>query len=315
MNTDEGDEIVAPRMHGRESISRFRACRSHLCLSVFICGSIALAFPSFAAITLQDDLGRTVTLRGPAKRIVTLAPFLTELAFAAGVGARVVGVSAFSDYPPEAKKLPVVSSAVGLSIEPLAALEPDLVIAWRDSFRVEDIERIGKLGGAVFVAHGRRLDDVPRLLRAIGSASGADVSSQVSAFEREVASIRAAHSAKRPIDVFLEIWHRPLTTISGGHFMNDALELCGARNVFKDLSGVAPQVAWEEVYAREPFVIVGTGSAASEAQFRANWKAHGPLAAVRAGRLLWAEADTLQRPTTRTPQGIRRLCEALDRVR
>ena len=271
---------------------------------------------SFAApIELQDDLGRSVALTAPARRIVTLAPFLTELAFSAGAGERVVGASAYSDYPAEAKKLPVVSSAAGLAIEPLAALRPDLVIAWRDSFRTEDIERIAGFGAAVYVAVGRRLEDVPRLLRAIGALTSLDVSAQVSAFEREVASLRAAYSAKPKIDAFLEIWHRPLTTISGGHFMNDAIELCGARNVFKDLTGVAPQVAWEEVYARDPFVIVGTGSAASEAEFRANWKERSALSAVRAGRVVWADADTLQRPTTRTPQGIRRLCEAFDRVR
>jgi len=254
-------------------------------------------------------------LPAPAQRIVTLAPFLTELAYAAGAGSRVVGVSAYSDYPAEAGKLPVVSSAAGLSIEPLAALRPDLVIAWRDSFRVEDIPQIEGFGAAVYVAQGRRLDDVPRLLRQIGIATGLDVTAQASAFEREVASLRAAYSAKPRVDAFLEIWHRPLTTISGGHFMNDAIELCGARNIFKDLAGVAPQVAWEEVYARDPFVIVGTGSAANEAEFRANWSERATLAAVRSGRLVWADADTLQRPTTRTPQGIRRLCAALDKAR
>jgi len=286
-------------------------------LSVLICGFLAFVSSACVAapITLTDDFGRTVTLGASAQRIVTLAPFLTELTFAAGAGDRVVGVSAYSDYPAQARALPVVSSAAGLSIETLAALRPELVIVWRDSFRLEDIGRIEGFGAAVYVANGRRLEDVPRLLRVIGAATGLDVSAQVSTFEREVASLRAAYSARPRIDAFLEIWHRPLTTISGGHFMNDAIELCGARNVFKDLSTVAPQVAWEEVYARDPFVVVGTGSAANEAQFRANWGERGTLSAVRAGRLVWADADTLQRPTTRTPQGIRRLCEALDRVR
>jgi iron complex transport system substrate-binding protein len=279
-------------------------------LSFCLCSGAAAS-----SIALTDDLGRQLMLPAPAQRVVTLAPFLTELVFAAGAGNRVVGVSAFSDYPAEARKLPVVSSAAGLSIESLAALRPDLVIAWRDSFRLEDIVQIEGFGSVVYVAQGRRLDDVPRLLRQVGVATGLDVSAGASAFEREVASLRATYSAKPRIDAFLEIWHRPLTTISGGHFMNDAIELCGARNVFKDLAGVAPQVSWEEVYARDPFVIVGTGSAENVAQFRANWSERSTLAAVRSGRLIWADADTLQRPTTRTPQGIRRLCAALDRAR
>ena len=286
--------------------------------SAFICGLvwICIAQASGAeAITLTDDLGRTVTLKSPARRIVTLAPFLTELVFAAGAGDRVVGVSAYSNFPSQAASLPVVSSAVGISLEQLAALKPDLVMAWRDSFRPEDVERVSRFGAAVYIAHGRRLDDVPRLLKAIGTATGQDVSAVVGDFERRVAALKSEYGGKRRIDAFLEIWHRPLTTISGSHFMNDALEICGGRNLFKERAGVAPQVSWEEIYERDPFVIIGAGSAPSEQEFRGNWKARGTLAAVRAGRLLYVDADTIQRPTTRTPEGIRQLCERLDSVR
>jgi iron complex transport system substrate-binding protein len=270
---------------------------------------------SLAAIALTDDLDRKVILTAPAQRIVTLAPFLTELVFAAGAGDRVVGVSAFSDYPTEAKKLPVVSSAIGVSLEQVAALKPDLVLAWRDSFRREDAERLGRFGTAVFIATGRRLDDVPRLLRAVGTATGRDVAPVVRDFEARVAALRARYAGKRPVDVFLEIWHRPLTTISGRHFMNDVLELCGGRNLFKERGGVARQVSWEELFAIEPYAIIGAGSAASEAEFRANWKERSTLGAVKNGRLVWVDADAIVRPTTRTPEGIRQLCEGLDRVR
>ena len=281
-------------------------------LLIAVCGiADALAAP----VALKDDLGRTVTLAAPAKRIVTLAPFLTELAFAAGAGDRVVGVSAYSDYPPKARDLPVVSSAVGVALESLAVLKPDFVIAWRDSFRVEDIARIERFGAAVFVAHGRRLADVPKLLQVFGSASGLDVSRVSARFESDVGALRSKYSGRPRVDVFLEIWNKPLTTISGSHFMNDALDLCGARNVFKDHPGVAPQVSWEEVYVRDPRVVIGTGSAASEVEFRANWSERPTLSAVKADRLAWVDADMLQRPTTRTPQGIARLCEALDRLR
>lgn len=275
-----------------------------------------LAWPVLAApVALTDDLGRSVTLNAPARRIVTLAPFLTELVFAAGAGERVVGVSAFSDYPPEARRLPVVSSAAGVSLEQLAALAPDLVLAWRDSFRREDIERVGRFGAAVFVADGRRLDDVPRLLRVIGAATDRDVAPRVRDFETRVRSLRDRYSARPKVDVFLEIWHRPLTTISGSHFMNDALEICGGRNVFKDRAGVAPLVSWEEVYRRDPSVVIGAGSAASEGEFHANWRSRSTLTAVKRDRLVWVDADTIQRPTTRTPEGIRQLCERLDTAR
>jgi iron complex transport system substrate-binding protein len=161
----------------------------------------AIGSASAAPIALTDDLGRKVELKAPAKRIVTLAPFLTELAFAIGAGHRVVGVSAYSDYPAEAKSLPVVSSALGVSLEQVAALKPDLVLAWRDSFRVEDIEPLERVGAAVYVAHGRRLDDVPGLLRVLGTFTGLDVSAVTSQFRARLADLRARYASRPKVDV------------------------------------------------------------------------------------------------------------------
>lgn len=286
-------------------------------LSAFICGFLAVCFaPANASpISLTDDLGRAVELKAPAKRIVALAPFLTELAFAAGAGAQVVGVSAFSDYPPEAKSLPQVSSAAGFSIEAIAALRPDLVLVWKDSFHPEDVERIGRFGAAVFVAEGRTLADVPRLLDAIGRLSGHDTRAIGARYTAELARLRREYSQRRRLSAFLEIWHRPLTTVSGRHFINDALEICGARNVFEDLPGVAPNVSWEALYARDPEVVVGVGSARDAGEFRAQWRGRDTLAAVKSGRLVFVAPDAIQRPTTRTPEGVAELCAALDRAR
>ena len=100
-------------------------------LSVFIrVTGLWVACGTALAVTVTDDLGRKVELKQPAERIVALAPFLTELAYSAGAGSRLVGASAYSDYPPGAKSLPQVASASGPEIEPLAALAPDLVLAW-----------------------------------------------------------------------------------------------------------------------------------------------------------------------------------------
>ena len=268
-----------------------------------------------ASISLKDDLDRTVELKQPALRIVTLAPSLTELAFSVGAGDRVVGVSAYSDYPPEAKELPQVSTAAGFSIEQIAALKPDLVLAWRDSVRREDIERIERFGAAVFVAHSRNFEDVPRLLRAIGALTGRDGAGPAAQYEAKLAKVRRDYAGKASLTALLEIWNRPLTTIAGRHFMNEALEICGARNVFQDLGGIAPVVSWEEVYRRDPQIVVGASSAATREEFRANWHERPTLAAVRSDRLVFVDADRIQRLTARTPDGIAALCEAIERVR
>jgi iron complex transport system substrate-binding protein len=267
------------------------------------------------SIALTDDLGRNVKIERPAQRIVALAPFLTELAFAAGVGDRVVGVSAYSDYPEAARALPQVSSSAGFSLEAIAALKPDVVLVWRDSMRADEVERIQQFGAAVYVANARTLEDVPRALDAIGRLADVDVSATSRGYRAQLAQLRKTFSSRRKLRVLLEIGHRPLMTIAGRHFMNEALDICGARNVFVDLPGVAPLVPWEQVYSVDPEVVVGAGSEGSRLRFEENWRVRPTLSAVRNGRLVYVDADTFLRPSLRLVQGITQLCEGLDRAR
>lgn len=280
---------------------------------------VGLALAAFATqgtpIRATDDLGRTVQLAQAPQRIVTLAPFLTELVFSAGAGDRLVGVSAFSDFPREARALPVVANAGGPSLEAIAALRPDLVLAWRDSVRPEDLERFAALGIPTFAVQARHVEDVPRLLLAVGELTGRDVSRSAAGFRARIQALRAQYARRPRLVVFLEIWHQPLSTLAGTHWINEGLEVCGAENVFRDLSGVAPVVSWEELYRRDPPVIVGAGSVGNDADFLARWRTRPALSAVKARRLLFVDADLLQRPTLRLAEGITRLCEGLEGMR
>src|SRR6185436_5253805 len=134
-------------------------------------------------------------------------------------------------------------------------------------------------------------------------------------FRATLAGLRAAHAGKPRVRVFIEIWHRPLTTIAGRHWINESLDLCGGENVFGELADVAPVVSWEELYARDPRLVIGAGSSGGEASFRADWSERATLPAVKAGRLAWLDADTLQRPTMRLAEGVRALCSAIDAAR
>lgn len=274
-----------------------------------------VAHAAAAAISLADDLGRRVELKRPAQRIVSLAPSLTELVFTAGAGERLVAASEFSDYPPEAKKLPRVSGAGTVSIESVAALHPDLVLAWEDGTSRSDIEHLAALNIAVYVAHARTFDDVPRLMGALGALLGKDMRAAADGYSRSLAELRREYAGRKPVSVLLEVWHLPLTTIAGRHFINEALATCGARNVFADLPGVAPVVSWEEVFRRDPDAIVGIDSAQGEARFRALWSERAALRAVKEGNLVYLDADPLQRLSARTPAGVAAMCAAIDRVR
>jgi iron complex transport system substrate-binding protein len=276
--------------------------------------AVALSLSSGAApISQVDDLGRKVEIAAPAKRIVTLAPFLTELVFSVGAGDRVVGTSEHSDYPPEARKLPQVASAAGISIESVAALQPDLVFAWQDTMRPADLERLQALGIPVFVAQARSILDVGRLYGTIERFSGVKSPEPLRQFHEKLR--KSLRRLDRPaVRVFLEVWHDPLTTIAGPHWMNEALAFCGGTNAFQDLAGVAPVVSWEAFYARDPPVIVGAGSAPDAAAFRARWRDRNTLDAVKNDRLVFVDADLIQRPTLRLADGVAQLCDGLKRV-
>lgn len=276
---------------------------------------LAAALPARAEVALTDDLGRRVALPAPASRIVTLAPSITEAAFAVGAGARVVGVSAWSDHPPQAARLPVVSSAFTIDLEALARLSPDLVIAWKDSFRAADIPRLEALGARVFVVQSRTLAEIPRLLAVTAALAGGDAGPATREFESRLGAARARFAGRTPVRVFLEISHRPLMTIAGAHFMNEALAACGAANVFADLAEVAPQVSWEELYARNPQAVVGTGPEAGEEAFRRDWAERASLEAVRRGKVAYVASRALGRPSPRVVEGIEALCLAVDRLR
>jgi len=283
--------------------------------ALLIAALFAVAVPTHAQLTFKDDLNRALILKAPAKRIVTLSPSLTELVYAAGAGDLVVGVDSLSDYPPEARKVAQVPTGDKFTIEAIAAIKPDLVFAWREGIRRDDIERITAFGATVFVAQARNLSDIPRLLEIVGRMTARDTTPQVSDFELRLEAVRRANAGKPRMSAFLEIWNRPLTTISGNHILSEALEVCRAENVFRELPGSAPKVSWDDVAREDPYVIVGAGSASSVEEFKSNWQIRAGLSAVRADRLVYLESDAIQRPTPRTPEGIAQLCAVLDEVR
>ena len=277
--------------------------------------ALVLALPASAQLSIRDDINRMVIIKKPATRVVTLAPFLTELLYEAGAGDLAVGVDEHSDYPPQAFSVPKVTSGAAFAIEQLVPLKPDLVLAWGDGIRKEDVERIAGFGTMVYVATARQLEDVPRLLEAIGTLTGRNAGPQIAAFEEKIDKLRRANAPKPKVSAFIEIWNRPLTTVSGENFLSEALEICKGENVFADRRGKAPKVSFEDLATKDPWVIVGSGSASGPAEFRANWEKRPSLSAVKNNRLVYIIDDTIVRPGPRTPEGIANLCAEMDGIR
>jgi iron complex transport system substrate-binding protein len=257
-----------------------------------------------------------VRLAAPAARIVTLAPHLAEIAFAAGAGEKLVGAVRFSDFPAAAQRLLRVGDAASIDVEGILLLQPDLVLAWKSGNRLDDVARLERLGLRVYVTEPLRLSDVPRLIRAVGALAGTTQSAQSAAraFERRIAALRAQFARRRPLRVFYEIWHRPLLTVNGGHMISDVIALCGGVNVFSDAPLLTPSVSLESVLAARPDAIVGGGSGVTAEEFMAQWRAHG-IEALRDMPLIYITPDEIQRATPRIADGARAICDGLEQVR
>lgn len=278
---------------------------------------LAAAIGHAAPLQVRDDRGELVRVQAPVQRIVTLAPHLTELVFAAGAGSRLVGVSADSDYPPAARRLPVIGGAGKADLERIVALKPDLVLAWRSGGQRADVERLEALGLPVLVTEPRHLEDIPRLIELIGRLAGTGYEATRAAyrFRNDLRLLRTRYAGRTPVRVFYQIWHEPLMTLNGQHIISEAIRLCGGRNVFADLPTLAPTVSMEALLAANPDVIIVSGAAAKRDTLLAEWRHQTRLRAVAAGHVYFADADLMHRATPRMLDGVSTLCEDLQRAR
>ena len=264
-----------------------------------------------AAIRVLDDMGQTLELAGPPQRIISLSPHLTELLFAVGAGEQLVGVDSASDYPPAVQNRPRIGDFSRVNFERVLALKPGLVLVWVGGNRPADIHGLKKMGLPVLHTSATRLDDVPRLLRLIGKASGhaAAGEEQAQVFEAKLAGLRVRpRPQKPPLKVFYQVWDRPLMTLGGQHWVSDALALCGARNVFADLGGLSPVVSREAVLRRAPALIV-SGSDVPDVQ--RSWQPFSQVPAVKNQAYVQIDADLLHRPSPRLIEGVAELCAAI----
>lgn len=250
---------------------------------------------------------------GQFSRIVTLAPHLAELAFAAGAGDRLVGVSAYSDYPEPVLSLPIVSDAFTVDRERLALLEPDLLLAWESGMPASTISNLRAAGFRVEVIRTRGLDDIAAALRRIGSLAGTGSAGDTAArlFGEQVKKLREAHAGKRQLDVFFQVSKHPLYTINRDHYISELLDLCGGRNVFAELDDFAPNVDVEAVLARQPEVILSL-AADTESD---TWRRFATLPAVETDSFYVMPADEIGRPTPRVLIAAEAVCAALDDAR
>ncbi|MCX4159863.1 MULTISPECIES: cobalamin-binding protein [Paraburkholderia] len=274
-----------------------------------------------AAIAVTDDSGATVTLAAPAQRVISLAPHVTELLYAAGGGAKLVGAVTYSDYPPEAKQLPRVGDNKALDLERIVALKPDLIVVWRHGNAQAQLERLRELHIPLFFSEPKHLDDIASTLTKLGvlldTQQTADAAA--TAFRQRIAQLRTRYATRPPVSVFYQVWDKPLMTLNGTHMISDVIALCGGRNVFAQLEPLVPTVSTEAVLAANPEAIVTASQGATAPDHPLSqldtWRAWPALTAVARNNLFAIDGDLINRPAPRIAQGAAQLCEDLDTAR
>lgn len=256
-----------------------------------------------------DDPGRRTA--GPG--IVTLSPHLAELVYAAGGGAHLVGVSAYSNFPDAVRSLPQVGDAFSIDHEQLTLLAPDIVLAWESGTPRHTVDELRDLGFRIEVLRTRSLADVAQALRTIGAwtSSSATAAEAADRFVADLNVLRQAYEDAEPIRVFYQVSAQPLYTVSGAHYVSELIELCGGENVFAELSELAPSVSAEAVLVRDPELLLA-GRAAETANPYAQWQRWPELAANRFANHFYVDADSLGRAGPRLAQAGAAICRSLD---
>ncbi|MGB6546593.1 MAG: helical backbone metal receptor [Candidatus Acidiferrales bacterium] len=268
-----------------------------------------------ASVEITDELGRTIEVPQPVRRIVSLAPNLTETVFELDAGDRVVGDTSADDFPAAAKSITHVGDVLAPSLEQIVALHPDLVLATNDLNRRETVEALARLGFAVYVTHPLSIEDVlnstARIARLIGAGERGDAA--VAEMRARLDALAQRLAGVPPRRVLFVVWTEPLISIGKSTFLADALAHAGAQSVV-DIADGWPQISFEYVLKLQPEYLVFAGSLAEanappveELAKLPGWR---DLDAVRARRIAIV-SDAIDRPSPRMVDAIEALAHLL----
>jgi iron complex transport system substrate-binding protein len=281
-------------------------------LVLALCASMAQA-----AVSVVDDSGRQVVLARPAQRVISMAPHVTELLFAAGGGARIIGAMNYSDYPEAARRIPLIGSNSQIDLERVIALKPDLLVVWQSGNTARQIAQLASLGIPVFHSEPRSLGTVETSLLRFGRLLGTENIAEGAAaqFRAKVNGLRTRYASRPPVTVFYQAWDNPLFTLNGEQIASDAIRLCGGRNIFADLKTIAPQVSTEAVLQADPEAIVGGKRYTPQDRGLSIWKPYQAMTAVRRNNLFSLDGELITRPGPRVVDGAAVLCARLEEAR
>lgn len=265
-----------------------------LALLVLVCA----ALPAFAARTVTDELGRSVTVPDHPHRIVCLIPNVVDDVYALGAGADVIAVPDYTKYPPEARTKPSIGLPLSPSIETIVSLHPDLVLGSADFNRTGIVNQLEKLGIPVFMVDPHGIEGIYRSIESLGNALNREQAAEelVAHLRQRVDAVRARVRGKPVVNLLMPIWYDPIVTIGKRAYITEIIALAGGHSVTSDIPEEWPQVSMEAVIARAPealLLIQESRMTIGAIRNRPGWAA---LPAIRNNRIYYV-SDKIQYPS------------------
>lgn len=243
-----------------------------------------------------------------APRVITLSPANTELAFAAGITP--VGVSSFSDYPPQAADIEQIASWQGMNLERIVALKPDVVLAWRGGNAERQVNQLASLGIKVVWVETGSVEQLAATLDQLAEWSPQPQQAKDAAkmLRTQFSALKKQYATAHPKPVFMQFGTNPLFTSNKNSIQNEVIEACGGKNIFADSRVPWPQVSREQVISRQPEVIVTTGDRANATKIAQYWQDQLKIPVIP------LNGDWFERASPRIILAAKQLCPLLAQI-
>ena len=263
----------------------------------------------------KDEVGREVTFPFPPKRIVSLAPNITEILFSLGLDEEIVGVSIHCNFPEKAKTKVRVGSYISLDFEKITSLKPDLIIATGAGNTREMVDRLEKLGFQTYAIYPKNFNDILKSIGHIGEVVNREKEARgiiEGLRKRSQRVIELTKGLPRP-KVFIQIGDAPIVTVGKGSFADDLIRLAGGENIAGKEKEVYPRFGMEEILKRSPEVIVisSMNPKGDYQKILEEWNRWKTIPAVKNGRIHLIDSDLLDRPSPRIIDGLEELARVL----
>jgi ABC-type Fe3+-hydroxamate transport system substrate-binding protein len=275
----------------------FRARSSLTCL-VFTLATGACVKSSSDVAGVHDDFGDPVRIGAVPTRIVSLNPATTEIVFTLGAGTRLVGRTKYDLWPDSAKLIPALTDGMRPNIEVVLAAHPDLVILYASQDNRPAAERFRAAGVNTLSLRVDHISDFRRTVSLLGAIlhDSARARTVIDSVQNTLDRVQAATKGSARPTVFWHIWDAPLITVGAGSFMNELVDIAGAKNVYADIKGPSSEISLEDVARRDPDFILAGPVGARQIESDTRWRI---VRAAREKKILVVDTLLVARPSVR----------------